>query len=218
MRHLDKNKVEVLIDEVFELYIKTPRRSLVRYVFPNTTEHLWKGGYLQELQSWGMWKIYDSEIDIDGENIILLQVDGRKLKEVKKYYPTHDIKKKLYEPYVFDDKVFKFVIVGNKIGSIDFHTSKGGNNDMFQLMKAFVFELERVGIKKDDWFSVQAKREDLRAYIKKEFKREAKFLSENWFKSTKHNLKNKIPNLYKGYIKIGDFSKTDQTYEFALKV
>lgn len=218
MEDLDKNKVEVIIDEVFDLFIKTPPGDLVRYVFPNKKKFFWKLNYVYALRSWGMWKVQDKEIDVNGENIVLLLVDGDKVKEFKKYGFTDPKKKVLPDLFFFDDKVFRFAIAGNKMGSLDFHLARESGNNMYQLTKAFVAELGKNGVRKGNWLSVRAERKNLRKYIRKEFNMKNEDLSDYWFKSTVGNLKKKIPEQYIGYINIGNFDKKKQTYEFGLKV
>lgn len=85
------NKIRILIDEVFNLFIRTPRGGLVRYKFPNKKEFLWKGSYILELQGWGVWTLHDKEINVAGENIFYLQVDEKKIRDVKEYFQTKNI-------------------------------------------------------------------------------------------------------------------------------
>lgn len=218
MDDLDKDKINVLVDEIYELYIKTPENSLVRFVIPDKKDFAWKLTYIYDLKKYGLWKIHDKEIAFEGLDTFYLLVNKNKLVEFRNYLSESNTAKALPDLYFFDNKVFHFNMAGNKLGSVDFHAKSNRSNDMLYLLSALVNELNIYGARSDGWLIVDADRERMRTYIHSEFRVPREEMTDLWFKSTKNNLKNKIPDQYHTYIDIGNFKKTSKTYFFGLKI
>ena len=77
INNCNKNKLRKILEEINSLTFTTPdpKNNLLRYVTKNDRKSMWKPAYLVKLSSWGVIKIHDKEIDVDGENIFYLEPD-----------------------------------------------------------------------------------------------------------------------------------------------
>lgn len=83
----DKNKLGKILKKISILIDETPKESLLRYVFKNKKMYVWEANYLFILSRSGVIKIYDKEIDVDGENVFYLQLlDEQKFYRFKREF------------------------------------------------------------------------------------------------------------------------------------
>lgn len=133
-----------------------------------------------------------------------------KYRELKKRIERLDYDKYFY----FEGKNFILRRSDNSPLIISLKAKKGGTPSPFYLMRAYVEILKKKGNLEKGWLVVKATKGMLLNEIPDD-----KVGNDNWFKSTKSNLANKkLPEGSESYIKISTYNRTDNTYDFALKI
>lgn len=216
----DKDKRSKILQKVAYLINETPQNnhSLLRYAMTNNKNSMWETTYLFILEDAGVFKIYDKEIDIDGENIFYLQmVDFKKFYRFKREF-VDNIMNDVSSDFRFDDYTFILKRIDKGEAVINFYPKKGEKTDTYCLMRALVNYLKANGKLNGNKCETVVPTTDIYGYVTQNYPSVNLTNSSRWMSSTKSNLKRKIPLEYENLIVIGDYSHSQKGYPFTLIV